>query len=131
MGCVHNAPTSADFYFRLIGVMNAPLAAALTYQQSLGGPDMKISLFPDHEEFIRKLVDSGRFKSASDAVTAALYLLEDQEELRKIKMEKLRKAINIGLEQSARGESGPFSAEDIEKRGRERLAARAKEAKSA
>ena len=63
-----------------------------------------------HEAFIRKLVESGRYSSASEVVRDALRLLEDAEILRDIRTDELRKLIQEGLDS---GDSGPLDMEEI------------------
>lgn len=67
------------------------------------------SITPELEKFVEKLVESGRYSSRSEAVRAALRLLEDRERLREMKLASLREKIQEGLE------SGPASTLDIEK----------------
>ena len=63
---------------------------------------------PELDSFVEQLIDAGRFSSQSEAVRAALRLLEDKERLREVKLEALREKIQEGLE------SGPPSTLDIE-----------------
>ena len=58
---------------------------------------------PELDSFVNELVDAGRFTSQSEAVRAALRLLEDRERLRDMKLEALREKIQEGLD------SGPPS----------------------
>ena len=51
-----------------------------------------ITLNAHFEEFIRKVIASGRYDSVSEVVRAGLRLVEKEEE----KIEALRKAIQIG-----------------------------------
>jgi antitoxin ParD1/3/4 len=63
---------------------------------------------PELNSFVNKLVDTGRFSSQSEAVRAALRLLEDKERLKDVKLEALKEKIQEGLE------SGPVSTLDME-----------------
>ena len=63
---------------------------------------------PELDSFVNKLVDSGRFSSQSEAVRAALRLLEDEERLKDVKLEALKEKIQKGLD------SGPPSTLNIE-----------------
>ncbi|MBI4751014.1 MAG: type II toxin-antitoxin system ParD family antitoxin [Acidobacteria bacterium] len=80
---------------------------------------MNISLTPQLEELVKRKVESGLYNSASEVMREALRLLEEQDRLREMRMEELRREIQKGLES---GPSVPFDAEDIKRRGRERLA---------
>jgi len=60
---------------------------------------VNVSLTPELEGFIAGLVESGRYRSASEAVRAAVRLLEDREEERELKLEALRRAVGEGLEE--------------------------------
>jgi antitoxin ParD1/3/4 len=51
-----------------------------------------------YESFVRELVDSGRYASASEVLRDGLRLLEEREEQRQIKLAGLRKAIQEGVE---------------------------------
>ena len=50
------------------------------------------------EEFIKSLIESGRYSTASEVMRDGLRLMEEREQLRAAKMDALRKAIQIGLE---------------------------------
>ena len=63
---------------------------------------------PELDSFVEQLIDTGRFTSQSEAVRAALRLLEDKERLRDMKLEALKQKIQKGLD------SGPPSTLNIE-----------------
>ena len=90
---------------------------------------MNVSLTPELETLVNEKVQSGLYNSASEVVREALRLLKEQDELRRIRLEELRREIQIGIDQIERGEFTVYeSAEDlaveIKKRGRERMAAK-------
>lgn len=60
-----------------------------------------------YEAFVKQLVESGRYMSASEVMRESLRLLEDQEQLREIKLKALREEIQKGLK-------GPFEPLDME-----------------
>ena len=70
---------------------------------------------PELQNFVDRLVDSGRYNSRSEAVRAALRLLEDKERLREIKLEALRERIQEGLDS---GPATPLDMEEIKKEAR-------------
>lgn len=72
---------------------------------------MNVSLTPELERFIAEQVESGRYRSASEVVRAAVRLLQWQLEERAAKLEALRKAVEVGLAELDRGEG--HSAEDV------------------
>jgi antitoxin ParD1/3/4 len=75
-----------------------------------------------YEKFVRDLVASGRYASASEVLRDSLRLLEDAEVLRGVRTEELRKLIQEGIDS---GPSEPWDVEDIKAEGRRRLATRA------
>jgi antitoxin ParD1/3/4 len=68
---------------------------------------MNVSVTPEFERFISALVDSGRFRSASEVVRAALRLLQEREEERGARLEALRRGVAEGLAELERGEGLP------------------------
>lgn len=65
---------------------------------------MNVSLTPELDHFINEQVKSGRYRSASEAVRAAIRLLQEREEEREAKLAALRKAVERGVEELDRGE---------------------------
>ena len=72
------------------------------------------------EEFIKRLIESGRYSTASEVMRDGLRLMEEREQLRAAKMDALRKAIQMGLDS---GPAEDFDIGDVKQRGRQRLAA--------
>lgn len=84
---------------------------------------MNVSLTPELEEMVKQKVETGLYTSASEVVREALRLLQEQDLLKQIRLDQLRKEIAIGIEQADRGEVKPFNAEDLKRRICEMVAA--------
>jgi len=81
---------------------------------------MHVSLTPKLEELVREKVESGLYNNASEVVREALRLMQEQEEIRRLKLERLRdelakgeadiptlvRAIYIGLDPRLTGAAG-------------------------
>jgi len=78
----------------------------------------------DHfEGFIRALLDSGRYNSASEVVRDGLRLLEEREQLRAAKLQALRQSIQDGFDS---GPAEPLDMEQAKAEARRRWEARTK-----
>jgi antitoxin ParD1/3/4 len=82
---------------------------------------LNINLTPQLEELVRQKVASGRYTSASEVVREALRLMEEQDSLRRVKLQQLRQDIREGLES---GPSIPWDVEAVKREGRKRAANR-------
>jgi len=60
-----------------------------------------------YEKFVRDLVESGRYASASEVLRDGLRLMEEREWVREIKLKELRAEIQKGAE-------GPFAPLDMD-----------------
>jgi antitoxin ParD1/3/4 len=76
---------------------------------------MNISLTPHLEELIREKVASGSYNSASEVVREALRLLEQEDQLRALKLHNLRQDIRKGLDS---GPSTVFDPQEIKRTAR-------------
>lgn len=89
---------------------------------------MNVSLTPELEKYVNEKVRSGRYNSASEVMRESLRLLQDHEELQRIRRDELRREIMLGVEQIRNGEGVsvgvdeiPEFFDDVIKRGKERL----------
>ncbi len=82
---------------------------------------MNVSLTPHLEDLVKQKVASGLYNSASEVVREALRLMEEQDRIRAIRLEALRKDIHDGLNS---GEPTPWDAEEIKREGRTRRTVR-------
>jgi antitoxin ParD1/3/4 len=89
---------------------------------------MDISLTPESRRFVEEKVRSGQFASADDVVNSALATVRAQEELTADDVQALRREIEMGLEQSKRGESTPLDMAAIKAEVRRRRQAERKTA---
>jgi len=86
---------------------------------------MNVSLTPELERLVQEKVESGLYNSASEVIREALRLLVEQDELRRLRREELKRQIMVGIEQLDEGRAVVLdeqTREGIKKRGRERLA---------
>lgn len=65
---------------------------------------MTVSLTPELEEFVASRIESGRFISASEVFREGLRLLEERETRRDAEMARLRRDVQLGLDQARAGE---------------------------
>ncbi len=79
---------------------------------------MHVSLTPHLEKLVRDKVKSGLYNSSSEVVREALRLMEDRDRVRELRLEDLRKEIQIGIDQIERGEVTP--GEEVFRQLRER-----------
>ena len=87
---------------------------------------MNVTLTPDLEAMVNESVQSGLYRSPSELMCDALQLLKQREELRRLRLEELRGEIQKGIDSLDAGKgirtTGAELAEEIKRRGRERLA---------
>ena len=82
---------------------------------------MNVSLTPELEKIVAERVTSGRYASASEVIREALRLLEERDQLN-----RLRDEVRLGLEQLDQDRRRPFddqALKRIKRQGRERVAA--------
>ncbi len=87
---------------------------------------MNGSLTPEPETLINEKVKSGNYNSASEVVREALRLLKEQDELRRIRRENVRREVMKGVTDIREGryrtyESGEQSANEVIRRGKAKL----------
>lgn len=58
---------------------------------------MNVSLTLELEQFIKELVESGQYRSASEAVRAGVRLLQERTQLHELKVAALRRELEEGL----------------------------------
>ena len=83
---------------------------------------MNVNLTPELEEMVRAKVSSGMYTSASEVVREALRLMDEQDRLRQLKLEELRREIRKGLES---GPGEPWDAAEFKRKARSRRTSKA------
>lgn len=84
---------------------------------------MNVNLTPQLEELVRAKVDSGMYSSASEVVREALRLMDEQDRLRQVKLDDLRREVRNGLDS---GNSEPWDAAALKAKARVVRAAKSK-----
>jgi antitoxin ParD1/3/4 len=94
---------------------------------------MNVSLTPELEHLVNKKVKTGMYQTASEVIREGLRLLKERDD----RLAQLRADIRAGFEAIERGEYEVYDerttgslAEDIKRRGRQRLAAMGKKTES-
>ena len=95
---------------------------------------MNISLTPELEDLVNKKVKSGMYHSASEVVREGLRVLKEQDDIKRSRLEQLRKDVDIAADQIERGQYTDHDVEnlqplldEIRADGRERLAKRSRD----
>jgi antitoxin ParD1/3/4 len=76
---------------------------------------MQVILPPELELIVSRQLTKGKYQDAIAVIRAAIELLEQQEDLDRVKLENLQQAAQIGWEASQRGEvvDGKIAMEQI------------------
>jgi antitoxin ParD1/3/4 len=74
---------------------------------------ISIALPSELEDFVSEAVASGRYAGPNDLVTAALFSFRDQSDLERIKLERLRRDIAVGIEQIEAGDCEEWNVESF------------------
>ncbi|TNF38519.1 MAG: type II toxin-antitoxin system ParD family antitoxin [Deltaproteobacteria bacterium] len=74
---------------------------------------MNISLTPELEAYIASKVESGGYRSASEVVREGLRLLEEQDQLKQLRRERLRQLIDEGMTDLSAGRSTVLDEEEM------------------
>lgn len=75
---------------------------------------MNVSLTPELERMVNEKVKSGLYNSASEVIRESLRLLQEQDELKRIRREELRREIMRGVEQIRNGEGVKVKASELD-----------------
>ena len=76
-------------------------------------PARNVNLTDHFVKFVDVNVTSGRFQNASEVVREGLRLLERQQQEDELKLEALRQAVALGLEDAANGRTVTVEPEQI------------------
>ncbi|HWE46285.1 MAG TPA: type II toxin-antitoxin system ParD family antitoxin [Caulobacteraceae bacterium] len=76
-------------------------------------PARNVSLTPYLADFVDQNVKSGEFQNASEVVREGLRLLRERQEAEAAKLEALRSAVYIGLEDERRGYVTEIDLDDL------------------
>ena len=79
---------------------------------------MNVSLTPHLEALIRDKVRSGLYHSASEVVREGLRLLQENDHLRQLRLDELRREIAIGVKQADCGDTRPLDMQAIKSKAR-------------
>lgn len=74
---------------------------------------MNVSLTKELEEMINQKVQSGLYNSASEVIREGLRLLNEQDQLRQIRLETLRSEIQAGIDQIRAGQYKSYTSENL------------------
>lgn len=75
---------------------------------------MNISLTPELENLVNEKVKSGLYNSASEVIRESLRLLQEQDLLKEIRRNELRREIMLGVEQIRNGEYIEVKASEMD-----------------
>lgn len=82
---------------------------------------MNISLTPRLEGYVKQKVSTGLYNSSSEVIREGLRLLEERDSMKDMKLEALRKSLNVGINSLDAGKGRPFDKESIKAKGRAML----------
>ena len=85
---------------------------------------MNVSLTPQLEKYVERKVKQGSYQTASEVMRAALRMLAEYDERRRLEMKRLSQDIRLGLDQVEAGDVAGLDIKKIKAEGRKALAAR-------
>jgi antitoxin ParD1/3/4 len=119
--CPHGESAGPGVHQR--GCSNISQDAIVGHRRARERYAMNISLPQQLEAWVDERVKTGMYQSASEVVREALRLLREQEDLKQLRTQELRRQLQVGVEQLDRGASRPFDegvVAEVKNAGRKR-----------
>lgn len=76
-------------------------------------PTRNINLTKHFDDFVEKNISTGHYQNASEVVRDALRLLQSRQQEEKLKLQRLREAIDVGLADLEKGDFIELKPEEI------------------
>jgi len=77
-------------------------------------PTRNISLTPEQDAFVEKVVDAGEYQNASEAIRDALRVLQQRRKEDSLRLKALRAQIKVGIDAIDRGDFADVYDADLE-----------------
>ncbi|HKN26894.1 MAG TPA: type II toxin-antitoxin system ParD family antitoxin [Roseiarcus sp.] len=77
-------------------------------------PTRNISLTPEQDAFIDEMLEAGEYRNASEAMRDAIRALQHRRAMDALKLERLRRSIDTGLDDLDRGDYEEVDDADLE-----------------
>jgi antitoxin ParD1/3/4 len=77
-------------------------------------PTRNISLTPEQDAFVEKVVKAGEYQNASEAIRDALRVLQQRRKEDALKLKALRMQIKAGVDELERGDFVEIDAQDLD-----------------
>jgi antitoxin ParD1/3/4 len=92
-----------------------PMAILIfAFKEQSDMPTRNISLTPEQDAFVQKVVDAGEYQNASEAVRDALRALQQRRREDALRLKVLRMQIAAGADELERGDFVEVDAQDLE-----------------
>jgi antitoxin ParD1/3/4 len=73
---------------------------------------MNVHLGDTFDKFVAELIASGLYQSQSEVIRDGLRLLKEREDIRKLRLEELRREVQRGIDQISQGEFTTYASSD-------------------
>lgn len=77
-------------------------------------PTRNISLTPEQDAFVEKVVEAGEYQNASEAIRDALRVLQQRRKEDSLRVKALRAQIKVGIDAIDRGDFAEVDDADLE-----------------
>jgi antitoxin ParD1/3/4 len=77
-------------------------------------PTRNISLTPEQDAFVEKVVEAGEYQNASEAIRDALRVLQQRRKEDSLRLKALRAQIKVGIDAIDRGDFAEVEDADLE-----------------
>ena len=77
-------------------------------------PTRNISLTPEQDAFVEKVVEAGEYQNASEAIRDALRVLQQRRKEASLRLKPFRAQIKVGIDAIERGDFAEVDDEDLE-----------------
>jgi antitoxin ParD1/3/4 len=90
------------------------MVSSARYEENSAMPTRNISLTPEQDAFVEKVVEAGEYQNASEAVRDALRVLQQRRQEDALKLKALRMQLKAGVDALERGDFTEVDEADLD-----------------